>query len=636
MHILQIMTSRELSRIFITGNITEFTPICVLLEIADAHGIYYDQKDNTHQNFSRNLIKIINETPVPSINENKSSIDWGYLARFINKNSKWPQSKLIDAYNFLIKFITTEDPLKYVPLDFSIGLQTPTTPNSINACVLYKICTYHMLNLNKHTTIEQMRSAVIMLRSNPDTLYKRAISFLENNASKKDLINILLMSPTSFDVEETQYSNIDYNKTPIVTSSHEMFSLIHKSLHTISDLQTKINPVTISGSIALAAVIYRIDISKSANPIDEYKILKLTGRNSYVPSDPWMNYWSKRTSNLFDLLVSFNPIFPECYYNPTTLNSMAMLECYSAEELNNSSSYELMQLAFVTETFYMGELPNLTSRQTLINLDDIDEVPYGELFCYGSLDNTVTAITVEELTHMFNINRNFTNPFKQDSVFTDRSISKLKKLLQSKIGPVNNLSLQTQRHISYDTANARKKLVELITSLEILTKSNDLSTRNLVSLYNDSSCDIKKSIVDMLTKLLHIGMYMRGWMGNGYDYPVTRAPVPSEREAEVAINITQSISSFESSCESLGIIGKQILDLPLVKYRDGQYHLSNNINDGLTISERLNIVKQGDTTKNMASCVRLSSNWICSTAHKYLLAVGQPSPFDIFHLRNIS
>src|SRR5438093_207691 len=100
----------------------------------------------------------------------------------------------------------------------------------------------------------------------------------------------------------------------------------------------------------------------------------------------------------------------------------------------------------------------------------------------------------------------------------------------------------------------------------------------------------------------------------------------------IAINVTNSIALFENSCKSLDKVGTLIINLPLVIYRDGAYQTSNEARNGYTIGERVNIVKKGNSTGNTASCIRLSSNWICSTAHKYIVSLGFPAPFDIFNL----
>jgi hypothetical protein len=177
-------------------------------------------------------------------------------------------------------------------------------------------------------------------------------------------------------------------------------------------------------------------------------------------------------------------------------------------------------------------------------------------------------------------------------------------------------------------------LFEAIINIEMTIRNNDEPTRQLISTYRNADPETKRTIQMTFRYLLHLGMFMRGWIGSG-DYPVTSAPVPPGREIELAVNVTNAIGSYESSCRSLGRIGTQINNLPLVIYKDKEYQVSNQINEGLTIQDRINIIKEGERTRNVQSCIRLSSNWICSSAHKYIISLGLPEPFDVFNLRHI-
>lgn len=627
-------SSRQLSRLAITGHVYEHTPMCVLMEIADANGIKYEQKDYEKPNFAHHLLASIHQTSVPAIStgEIKEMAQWQFVARFVNKHSQWLQGKLTLAYNFLLEFMNNEDPLNKIPASFTPGLQTPDNPHAVNACVLYKTCVYHRLNVNSRTTINQMAYAVKMLRENLESVVRRAEAFVKRDAKRIDLINVLMLA--HYEVQDPDPmilddNGINYEIIPKVDTTHDLLMRLHESLNDTRTLQQKIDPTTHSGAIALAAINYNIDISKSSDPTREYKILRIAGRNDYKPADPWMNYWYQRNSSIFDLTVTFNPLFPVEFYENNRMISMVQNEGFTSREIANADPYELLQLAYVSDTFYQGEMPNMKFNQTPINLDDISDVPYGQLLCYGQFDLPWRPISVAELADLFNNNQNFSSPFGSDIVFSPTAINKLKIIAQCPSGPNPNIRL------SPETVAAKTVLLESINGIELILRNNDEPSRQLASTYKHADPDTKQAIRNALTYLLHTGMYMRGWLGSG-DYPVIKAPVPPEREHEVAINVTDSIAKYEAACRSLGRIGTQINHLPLVTYKDGEYQASNCNSDGLTIGDRISIVKEGDQTGNVASCIRLSSNWICSSAHKYMLAIGLPAPFDIFHLRHIS
>lgn len=606
-----------MNRLLITGPINEKTPLCVIKEIADSHGIKYDQNEYNTIDLSYKLRNCIETTKIQTITEIKDNLR--DIARYVNKFIPWPMSKLLLAYDFLNKFIDVDDPLKIIPINFEIGLQTPNNIESINACILYKICVVHKINLTNLTTIEEMKFAVEMVRESTESLLDRVRDFIDKGTDRNNLINILLLS------------NNNHEKTNLLRFeiSHNMLKNVHDSLNNIRFLQKNINPTNNQSAISLAAINYDIDISKSELPIKEYRNLKLLGRTDYIPSDTWMKQWYTKNPSIFDLTIFFNPLFPSSYYTIGDLTAMAINQGYKEEDVNRDQPYELLQLAYVSETFYYGEMPNLKIKETPILLLNINEIPYGQLLSYGSCETSMNPISIEELIELFLINENFSNPFSTNTVISKLAINKLKIMMQNQIGHIPNMQL------SDDTIKLRKKLHETIIKIENSFKYKDEDTRQLCSVYRNSDPETKNLIFKTLSNLLYIGMYMRGWSGMG-EYPVSLAYVPIEKTNEVAINVTNSINEYENLVRRLGRIGTQINNLPLVIYKDKEYHISNSTNEGLTINDRIKIVKDGDNTSNTASCIRLSSNWICSSAHKYIIALGLPPPFDIFYLRHIS
>lgn len=623
--------SIELSRLAIIGYINRSVPLCVLIEIADAHGINYNEADWNKPNFGHHLMEKIIQTPISIINNLNNASQLSYIVRFVNKHRSWPQKKLIQAYNFIIKFTDNDDPLNKIPIDFIAGSQTPENPFSINACILYKTCLHYHLNVNVRTTINQMAYAIRLLRNNIESVMRQAKLFVERDAKRIDLINILITSPHEIkDFDDMPVSEvIDYNVIPKINESYDLFLNIHNSLSDIRILQQKFEPTTHAGFVALAAINYSIDISKARNTSREYKLLQLTGGNGYDPGDKWIIYWYHRNPGMFDLSITFNPLFPVNYYNKTRLVDMAKYQGYTDGDILNTDPYELLQLAHVSETFYQGEYPTMKSKETSINLEDVNDIPYGELLCYGQIEIVLRPISITELIDTFNANENFSSPFQCDTVFTPTVINKLKNILRLAIGPVPSIAL------SQETIQLRATLLELINYIQLKTMSSDEPTRQFLTSYKNTDQKTKFLIKNTLGCLLNIGMAMRGWLGGG-DLPVSHAPVPPEKQGLVSIKVTEFIASFESMCRSLGKIGSQIKFLPIVLYKDGQYQISNDHNQGYTIEDRITIVKQGDKSGNVASCIRLSSNWVCSSAHKYITSLGLPAPFDIFKLSYIS
>lgn len=662
----------ELSRLLLTGYINENTPMCVIFEIADAHNIKYSKKNIGDLNFIYYIIDSANNNTMPNVlNLNKKSDkitefdshediknfnfnifnleQLQLIARYVNRYTKWPKSSLIEAYKYLIEFSICDDPLPLIPENFKVGLQTPENPKSVNACVLYKTCIFHGIHVTRQTTIEDMKTAIMLLRLSENELSDRIKSFIENEAKKEDMINIMLGNNITISYKEQYIDNklpekysdkkqsgdTDSDDTcdyvPDCSTSYELLQKLYDPLNDVKTLQLAIEPTTADGSIALAAINYCIDISNVINPVLEYKNLKSTGRSNFIPVDRWMKKWHDINPSIFDLSVTFNPIFCQGYYDTNRLISMATFEGYSTTEFVGSTPYELMQLSYVSETFYFGTYPNMTSTETPISLDDIKDIPYGQLLCYGQMGNNLRPISVQELIDLFTNNDNFTDPFNDDAVFSASSITKLKNIMSS---PVPYLK---GKIISEETIRLRFELIDIITNLEMLFKNNDGPTRDLIQCYRSADYETKTKINQVLKNLLDLSMYMRGWLGQTYAYPIKRAPVPIELETQVAINVTNAISKYEQSVEALPNNIKLVINnLPLVKYRAGEYQPSNCEYEGITISDRINIVKQGDTGNNINSCIRMSSNWLAASSHKYLISIGNTSPFDIFNLRDIA
>lgn len=617
---------RTLSRLLITGPIDENVPLCVLTEIADAHGIDHGDLSNvnlsvddhingfTRYDYIYNLVQDIFEVEVVASEEAE------YLARFVNKNSQWNLESLLQSFNFLYSFVEYEDdPLNLVPKSFEIGCQTPQNTKSINACLLYKICCYHRLNINSRTTIQQMAHAVRLLRADGNYIKHRALNFIENSASRSQLINIMLMSG---DVDDCRENNTLENNSADqinIDNSQYYFQLkdIYQPLSDVTILRNHISPVTNAGAIALAALNFYIDISKSADPVSEYKNLRLSGRSKYIPDDPWLKSWYMKNRSIFDLKITFNPTFPQQYYDKNDLRNMAICEGHDVIY----DPYELMQLSYVSDTFYLGIRPEVTGTSP-IELYEIDEIHPDELLCYGTRTN-LKPISMSELLNCLEINLNFSSPFAHNSVFSDTSIKKLKKLL------VDYAST------SSDMMSLAQRLHDIISKVQSMCIFNDEATKKLRFNYRIVDNETKKCIMTCLYNLLQVGMYMRGWKGDGYPYPVDEAIVPPDRIGEVDINVTHSIEKYNKSVRLLGKMGYDIDNLPLVLYNDGHYQLSTRPSQGFTIRDRLTIVKEGENTDNIESCIRMSSNWICSTAHKYITALEGSPPFEVHRLRLI-
>ena len=68
-------------------------------------------------------------------------------------------------------------------------------------------------------------------------------------------------------------------------------------------------------------------------------------------------------------------------------------------------------------------------------------------------------------------------------------------------------------------------------------------------------------------------------------------------------------------------------------YTDGTYVPAHDREQGLTLEDRIRVLMRTDS---VYACVRLSSNWMCSSAYYYLAQVGADLPFALRDLVRIA
>jgi len=262
--------------------------------------------------------------------------------------------------------------------------------------------------------------------------------------------------------------------------------------------------------------------------------------------------------------------------------------------------------------------------RTPIVWETVSKVGNHSIICFGILETHLTAFTYNELADYIQYSKGFVNPLDGDQYpFPKLAIRKLK-----------NLTKIIHPGETEDEVNARKKLARSIELGELFTKEINLKIKEFYLYCERLEPEDKANIYKLLIEFFHLAMLTRGWdPDNDERYPIEIALVANQNEVD--IRVTQAIRSFELFCENLGDMGTKFLELPLVKYRGGWQH-SNSATEGLTIGERLQILKHGDDHNHQNSCMRLTSNWFSASIYRYMTIVGLEPPFNIEKLRSIS
>lgn len=619
------MSLIALSRMAITGKLTDTTPIIVLQEIADAHGIRYTLNHFVDETSIRQTIDDIHRFRVAIVRPPYRLEHYRYIARFVNPKCDWTPDTLIEAFNFLQRYMgeTVDLPIG----TWSAGPQTPQNRQTLNACIMYKLCRHYGIRTTRKSTLEEMALGIRLLTQPVTRLSDLVINQLQH-VDKSTLVNLLL---TTTELENNQASleaavaKSDDQEMILELVPAEDLELSYHSLRDTVSRWNRIVPRNKVEAIVLAAINYKIDVSAAADPFLEYSLLQ---HSPYIPSDPRLQSRVRQRADALRLDQIFNPLLPSCLYSEEDLRNMAIREGFLPHELTPSNAYELLGLAYASNTFYPGRQEGLLNDETPFTLDAIDELDDNVIVCFGSrADGGMIAFRYNELANRFKHSRNFSNPMARTypftgDVFEARAINKL-KFMTSHPRPGE----------SQEAAEERYSLSRAIVETELFNDDNHRTALMLHETYHQLNPTAQEHVRETFNLLLQLSMFMRGWSGQG-PYPIRDAPVSNQ--TEVDLRVTQGISRFEDACRELGSMGRMIWELPLLQYRAGIFQASTDSSQGITIGERINIVKLGDTVNNTNSCIRLSSNWLAASVYRYLQVIGITPPFEIEHLRNIT
>ncbi len=623
-----------LSRLVITDCVTPSTPLIVLKDISDAHAISYNEEELIENSrYVVRLINTINNTIVQTVKEPYDLADYKYIARFVNKHYNWKKSTLDQAFSFVLQY-RDKNKLIEPHINFKYGPQTPSNPDSLNVSVLYGICQANKIQTRFDTTIDEMAANINLFFRLREPNIHHAVCF--------DIYNSVIYGDSHGYQLINMLSQIDRNKSakfislPISNIPDETINIDYEELSRTGDLirlrSIKTHPKTHTEAVAMAAIYYKMDISDVSNPLIEYQELTKT---PFFPMDRTL---AKRiqSANIHPTILSnprldkvFNPNLPICLYDEDDLTMMCHDEGHDMNNINIiEEPYSLLQTSYLLPTFVHGKQLNITNVETTM-LDDIEELEYDNVIVYGDrVSKVFKGYTYGELATYFSGVKRFQNP-QDDTLFEEYEIDKL-----------HLLCLADQRSTESDDMFAeRLELAEEIDKLKLYLKTNQAQVKQFVDRYNRMTD--KNIIKDFLRLLVESAMYMRGWSGQG-SYPLCSDDTVTSPEEQpmIDLRVTQSIISLENIIDRMNEynnLGDLVKELPLIFYHraTGELEPSTNEEEGLTIFQRINIVKGGESG-SFRSCIRMSSNRFASSGYYYMRLLGLPLPFNISELANIS
>jgi hypothetical protein len=460
----------RLSRLKITGPISLKTPICVIQEIAECHGIKYDNlRDlSTDIEYLLKIIKTINVSKLKTCDLKKNE-DLKYIATFINPSIKqWESNKLIQAFNYLKSFfmLKKEDVVSRLNELKTIGNQRPDNIKSWNCCILYKCCSLLDLDTTLLTTKESMLIKLKVFQ-NYDSLnslikhYKPQLNLYQLNN-----IEILLYNLMYYD------EKVEFKKTYHLISNNDA---INKGL----EIQ----------------------------------------RNYYISKNPLLSFINDQN---IPLNTFFTPEIPFEFYDRDTLCALTRFEL-NRTSLSTRIDYDNLVEHRLLNNFYSGieynQCKYITNDKTPIELEDVQtmlKTSPEKIILYGLYNSSMLAFTYNELTDLFNNQETFKNPCLNEH-FEELSIHKLLGL--SRFFNFNELTLSIDKvnkiikSLDEDTLNFRNNYTIIIDKESVNKTLQSLLLLGMTMRGWDPETDkdfpIEKALVDDQTKVdINVSKYI--------------------------------------------------------------------------------------------------------------------------------
>lgn len=691
------MKKFELNRLKITGPITEHTPICVISEIAFCFKFDIDLAKLGAQHYVDKIIAAISMSKSTFVYESPyqapelhgfSMDDMQHIATFVNGDSNVKRSvvSLIQGFRHLIQFYET------VPQDinFVIGQKTNEQPLAYNACILYRVCMYYGIKTRRDTSIHQMAQSLRFLFRETESL-KEEIGTAIKYFSKPDLVNLIM----SVEMKVTQSPNIrNMTSYPEITfhekqppcfsssSSSADLNAVFSRLTDTKNLLLRIMPESQDESVVLSAIIYGISIVEAENPYVEYMAMKSITLNSvtsnrYVPVDPNFRKRYMKNPLWFDVRRTWTPAIMKIY-TAQNIKDFAIAEGYEEEINSGQPPEELLHLSRCVDTFYVGIHPDCNVSKTMIEMDSMDEPNRKMLVSYGIADaqHKFSLYKISELTTCFLNTMSFADPENASKQFSKNSIEKLKYIAYEQIGkkpPKKDMISQAQAPRSMGILNSllsqlgytepapvqSREIESVVLQSEVeIEYTKLLSVIDQIEAYNAKlppavknlflyAREQRKIVEEFINLLLEMGYYMRGWKISSHDLPLSKKDTmfPASKQIEVDRNASLAISNFEMFLQEQEPRFQDIVrQLPLMscQIRNGingseaVFEINKNEDKGLTILDRIALVKRGESDSNSYGCIRMSSCCILYSAHYYCKSCMNKEAFDIMKLAFIT
>lgn len=601
-----------LRRLNITGPLDEHsTPIEVIGQCMTSHGLEpeWDRlKDAMDVRYRRKCISKLMELPSMIITMDSptpSKREMGRAVRYINRQTVFTDVRsVVEALEFLLEWEREEDMWGKIDGESGGGYGpiVEGATRNIDCTMIYKICKKRGLQTHPEHTLEDMRNLLLLEKTPREKLRDLFVDRI-HVMSSSELINCFeRLIPRGFDFGWKSY--------------FDLYPVRREVDGCLDPLNIKF-PTTNHEAVIMAARNFKVNIIQSRTPLMEYGLLLKGGLvERSFPVDSVLQDLLNNDPYALRTDQRFFPELPEYVYQKEDLRKMAMEEGWTDEP----SHYNFLREVYEKKTFFAygkGPMKGIIPENETLK---IELTPYTEedplnLVFWGSRvkPQNLICFTWSELSMTFEHYKEFRNPVGKGGVLFDNfSIRKL--LILSRKPCINKL-----------IADRRKRLATIIEKIVLSNHDRMERMREIREsiLSNESTREEMKSLFEHL-------------------YQITTA-MRTDPEGDTNMEAIQNevglrLIDLESKLSEVAMKTKEtFLNLPIVIYHpnEARFSMSEEGFEGYTVGGRLRIVYEGEGTKAMSSCLRLSSNWFLSSVCFYQAEFGFPVLFDITRLVHI-
>lgn len=569
-------------------NINHETPYIVIQEIVRCNGSDIEIEDielnlNTIIEHMKNFENTIDTDDKDEETLNKISL-------FVSQEEvNWEEKNLTKALNNILEYDNDIDQ------NFTTGPKTNSRPLSYDATMLYSFCVENGICTSKYDTIEQL-AIYVKLSFAKRHILLNAISTKITHMDNYCLINIL---------RNTRKSNSDF------VFSENSIEILKK----VKNKDVERFLLTDEEAIYTAFKKYDIDISSSSCPSRE--LIQLQNSEKFICEDNFSHNY--KLNPIFFDVNRYWKYHLSFLYSDKNITTLLNNECVNHSDISDPKQF--LYETTLTKSIYQGIVPNCRYTDTYILKTPFEEINPKYIISYGILNtNELIALTPDEIISFLNIHKDFRDFTNEGEIMTERNIKKMILICKN-----------------FPHEKSFTDLLHTIRDIRLLGNVVNSKMKEFINYLKGTDETAKNNINEIFDKLFKVSMYMRGWDGES-DYPLSESKCGNyaERYDDIETIVLEKLRDINQSINGLSDTTKIIIkSLPLIKLseKDKSYYRSTNYDEGLSFYERLMLISTNPDS--IYACLRLSSNYLASTAQYYNALINGKNYIDIKNLEFI-